>query len=375
VVTVDVEYAIASNIGGGGIGDIAYHEAKALERDGHLQRAYGTVNSSDLQAFDNPLYGYLLEKAVVPFQPFGRPSYGYAIKNKLFDRYVARHLDDPDVFVGWASQCYESLQTANRSGATTFVVRASSHALIQKNLVESEYRKYGIDAPICHPWHTYMDIAEYEEADYILIPSDFVEESFLNMGFERDQLVKIPFGVDTDVFQPADPPDTFRAIFVGQVSLRKGVQYLLPAWAELDIDAELLVVGPVKSNAEFLKERYADNDSIRFLGRRSDVPELMQSSSVFLFPSIEEGSALVTYEAMAAGIPQIVTFNSGSWITDGDEGYVIPSRDTEPIKERVRDLYNDRETAEAMGECARETAKEYSWERHKREFVEACGNL
>jgi glycosyltransferase involved in cell wall biosynthesis len=369
---VDIEYAIASDIGGGGIGNIAYQDAKALERAGHLQQAYGTLNSSDLQTFDRPIYGYLLEKAVVPFQPFARPSYGYAIKNKLFDRYVARHVDDPDVFVGWASQCYESLQTANRTGATTFVVRASSHAVAQKRLVEAEYRKHGIDKSIGHPWHTYMDIAEYEEADYVLIPSDFVEQSFLNMGFDQDQLVKIPFGVDTDTFQPADPPDTFRAIFVGQVSLRKGVQYLLPAWNDLDIDAELLVVGPVKPEAEFLKRRYSDDDSIQFLGRRQDVPKLMQSSSAFLFPSIEEGSALVTYEAMAAGIPQVVTFNSGSWITDGGEGYVIPPCDTEAIKDCVRRLYTNRGLVEAMGNRARETAEEFTWERHGREFIEAC---
>lgn len=369
---MDVAYAIASDIGGGGIGNIAYHEAKALKQNDQLQALYATQNSSDLTV-DTPRYGYLLEKACVPFELFDRPDFGYAIKNKLFDRYVARRLTNPDVFVGWAGQCLSSLRVANRMGATTVVVRASSHALVQKRLVEAEYRKHGIDKPLAHPWHVYMNIAEYEEADYILIPSDFVEESFIDMGFDREQLVKIPFGVDTDTFRPAEPQQTFRAIFVGQISLRKGVQYLLPAWANLDRDdAELLVVGPVRSNAEFLRERYADDDSIRFLGRRSDVPGLMQSSSVFVFPSIEEGSALVTYEAMASGLPQISTVNAGSWITDGEDGYTVPVKNVDVITKRLRDLYDNPGQAAAMGESARETAYDFTWDRHKHEFVETC---
>jgi len=369
---MDAVYAIASDIGGGGIGNIAYHEAKALDRNDQLQTLYATLNSSELTV-DTPLYGYLLEKACVPFEPFGRPDFGYAIKNKLFDRYVAGQLTNPDVFVGWAGQCLSSLRVANRMGATTFVVRASSHALVQKRLVEAEYHKHGIDKPLAHPWHIYMNIAEYEEADYILIPSDFVEQSFIDMGFDREQLVKIPFGVDTDAFRPAESQETFRAIFVGQVSLRKGIQYLLPAWANLDRDdAELLVVGPVRSNAEFLREQYADDDSIRFLGRRSDVPELMQSSSVFVFPSIEEGSALVTYEAMASGLPQISTVNAGSWITDGEEGYIVPVKNVDVITKRLRDLYDNPEQAAAMGKNAREAAYDFTWDRHKHEFVETC---
>jgi glycosyltransferase involved in cell wall biosynthesis len=403
-------YAIARELGGGGIGSIACHQARGLAEAGHLHRAYATGDDSNLDAVEVPPFGlgwaldhaaspfYLpsflqdgLDAAGVPLDVAGslsavseavvperaarylRPSFGFAVKNWGFDRYVASQLDDPDVFVGWAAQCLRSLRRANAAGATTFVVRASSHIDEQKRLVEREYADHGIHRPLTDPWHVEMNRAEYEEADYVIVPSDFVEETFLDRGFDPDRLVKLPFGVDADQFTPGDPPDSFRAVFVGQVSLRKGIQYLLPAWDRLDRpDAELLVVGPVTDDARDVVEPYRDRDEIRFLGRRDDVPDLLADASAFVFPSIEEGSALVTYEAMAAGIPLVVTPNAGAWMTDGEEGFEVPVRDVEAITGRLETLAADPTRAVTMGRAARRRAEKLTWERHRERFAAAC---
>lgn len=277
-------------------------------------------------------------------------------KGIAFDKSVARKLEpaEADLFVGFAGVCFESLQRANELGLTTAVERSSSHIRAQKEILDEEYQKYEQGEATISYQHVNREEKEYDIADYVVTPSKFVQESFLEEGFDEEKVKCVPFGVNTpDIQQVSD--DTTYFIYSGSVTLRKGIQYLLPAWDSLDLpNAELIVTSNIDESARPIVQEYEDDDSIRFLGWVNDLYEWFGKSSVFVFPTLEEGSAMVVYEAMASGLPIITTFNSG-WVgEDGKHGIEVPVRDSKSIAEAIQYMYNNPEERKQMGENARD---------------------
>ena len=153
----------------------------------------------------------------------------------------------------------------------------------------------------------------------------------------------------------------------------KGVQYLLSAWEKLKLgdDAELGLVGEVKRDIKGVLKRFSNLEGLKLWGFRRDIPHLMGKASVFVFPSLDEGSALVTYEAMAAGLPVVTTPNSGSLVRDSLDGYIVPIRDAQSLAERIEFYYKYPQRALEMGRNGRERIAAFSWERYGEELVKA----
>ncbi len=132
----------------------------------------------------------------------------------------------------------------------------------------------------------------------------------------------------------------FRALFVGFVGELKGVRELLTAWSELALPrAELVLVGGADAEGRALLREFAGVH--RWVGQvpRSDVERFYAESDVFVFPSRVEGSALVTYEAMASGLPVITTRTSGSVVRDGLDGHIVPVRDSAALASSIAHLH------------------------------------
>ncbi|MFM6504773.1 MAG: glycosyltransferase family 4 protein, partial [Dolichospermum sp.] len=178
-------------------------------------------------------------------------------------------------------------------------------------------------------WKIERKQREIELADHIFVASSFTKKSLLEIGIQEAKITVIPYGAPVDYFQPRPKKDNcFRALFVGRVSPRKGVHYLLPAWQDLKLDnAELVLVGQNLFPTGWL-EQYKN-----ICRHVPSVPHLLlndyySSANVLVFPSLVEGFALVLLEAMACGIPIITTPNTAGpdIITDGVEGFIIPIR-------------------------------------------------
>jgi len=330
---MEVIYSICSKLAGGGIGDTAYQAVRGISRKGYLKQVIARgrgnieIEKSKVRKIWYP------KRIKLPCLP-ARSWYG--LESFYFDNRVAAILKRVgcDIFHGWNGQCLTSLQEAKRRRTITVVERASAHILTQMKLMREEYETYGIKDEPELPGIIARCLEEYERADYITVPSQFVYDSFLENGFDKDKLLLIPFGVDTERFRPGRKEDKgFRVLFVGRLSLRKGIQYLLEAWNKLDLkNAELLLVGSLSKDVLPLIKRYRGKKSFELRGYLSNPVEVFNSASVFVCPSIEEGSALVTYEAMASGLPVIATVNSGSLVRDGKEGFLIPIRDVEALR-------------------------------------------
>lgn len=293
------------------------------------------------------------------------------LRNELFDRLIERYLDwtETDVFIGYAGACYNSLVQANEAGCTTIVERASSHIRTQAHIVDSEYEKLGLDSPISDDIdkHARRNEREYKEADYVITPSQFAYDSFLDNGVPEENVLLVPFGVDPTAYNPSYvSDDTVRFLFAGNVGFRKGVHYLLRAWDRCTSpNAELVIAGSIEEN-NILKP-YRTDDSVRVLGWTDDIADWYRRSDVFVFPTLEEGSAYVTYEAMASGLPLITTSHSG-WVgIDGEHGVEVPIRDEDALQEAIEYLYSNEETRRSMGQNARKLVEsEYTWDDYGR---------
>jgi glycosyltransferase involved in cell wall biosynthesis len=200
--------------------------------------------------------------------------------------------------------------------------------------------------------------AEYEQADAITVPSEFARQSFIEKGVRGEKIRTIPYGVRLDRFRNSGEPPagTFTVLFAGTVSIRKGLPYLLDAFAKLKCSSKLLLLaGPVEPEMRSLLPRF-DLSKVKLLGRlpQPELAKWMNASHAMVLPSIEDGFGLVMAQAMACGVPVIASENTGGpdLFTDGDEGYVVPVRSSEAIYQRLTQLAENADLQRRMSEAS-----------------------
>ncbi len=366
---MEVIYAVGAPLTKGGIGSLAYQAVKAIDTHNYLKKVI-TIGRSKVELHKDRIVNIFYPKRVK--LPYLDAKRWYYLRNLYFDRRVRNLLKEGcDIFHGWNSQCLYSLKEAKKRGIVTIVERSSSHILTQMELIKEEYRTYGIKLEPELNIVIERCLKEYEIADYISVPSRFVYDSFIKRGFDRKQLILIPLGIDIEKYQPGEKKDKiFRVLFMGQISLRKGAQYLLKAFLELKLkNSELLLVGGIGKDFRKIFEEYRKRIALKHIPWSDDLESICRQSSVFVFPSIEEGSALVNYIAMACGLPVITTFNSGSLVRDGEDGFLVPIRDVEALKEKILYFYERPQEIKAMGTNAREEIENYTWENYGEQLI------
>lgn len=297
---------------------------------------------------------------------------------ELYDRHASWHLRAPgDIFVGLSGCSLHSLRRARRMGAKTVLERGSSHILYQRKILEEEYARFGMKREVVHPRVVERELREYQEADFIAIPSQFVKGTFLQYGIPEEKLIQIPYGVNLHHFYPIPKDDTiFRVIHCANLSLRKGVPYLLQAFSELKMkDAELWLIGGVTDEVRSFLSRFA-SPSIKLKGQlpETELYKYMSQGSVFCLASIEEGLAMVQPMAMACGLPVICTTNTGGadLVREGREGFIVPIRDVEALKEKILYFYEHPEAGRNMGKSARLRVQAgFSWSDYGHKMIAA----
>jgi glycosyltransferase involved in cell wall biosynthesis len=164
---------------------------------------------------------------------------------------------------------------------------------------------------------------------------------------------------------------------VGRVGPRKGVHYLLQAWQQLQLpDAELLLIGI----NEFPEGWLARSKQVfRYVPSvpHSRLNAYYSAASVLVFPSLVEGFGLVLLEAMACGIPVITTPNTAGpdILTDGVEGFIVPIRDVEALKEKLEWCYRHPQALAEMGQAARQKAEQLTWSQYRQKLASRVQEL
>lgn len=216
-------------------------------------------------------------------------------------------------------------------------------------------------------------------ADRILVPSEHIAGWLTRNGTPAERVRVVPYAADTSRFvpRPETPRDASRCtfLFTGGITQRKGIKYVLEAWRKVRRPGwRLQLLGGMPLDTAPLGPY---RDEVEWLGRvgHSEVPAVMAAADVFVFPSLFEGSAVVTYEALACGLPSIVTPAAGSVVRDGIEGVLVPPGESEPIAAAMERLGTDPALRAVMALAARRRAEAFDWPRYQSSLVEVVGEL
>lgn len=297
-------------------------------------------------------------------------------QDNMFDYYVGNALtsiNHLDIFVGWAHYFLHSLAKIKKTGAKIILESGSSHILFQQKLLKEEYKKFGLTAPPIHPKIIEKMLAEYQAADYIMTLSEFSRQSFIQQGINPQKILMGPLGCSNKFFATKSKTNSpvFRAIFVGMLSIRKGILYLLEAWHKAQLPekkSELILVGFLQNEIKQILPKQLIKKNIVFYGpvTKNHLKELYHSSSIFILPSIEDGFGMAASEAMASSLPVILTDGCGisELIKDGEEGFIVPSRNSQALAEKISWLYHHQQDAKVMGEKGYLTIKKHSWDNY-----------
>ena len=278
------------------------------------------------------------------------------IADITFGNYVARNLSDCDLYVGMSGTALQAGKKAHQRGARFICDRGSAHIRIQDQLLREEHYLWGLPFSGIDQRTIAREEAEYEEADLITVPSSFSFRSFVEQGIPAQKLRLLPYGVNISRFKPVTKPDTVRfdILFVGGMSLQKGVQYLVQAYKKINHSAKSLTFVGAPSHAliALLQKRGIWPSDAKVLGHipQTELKNIMSRSHVLVLPSIQDGFGMVMAQAMACGCPIIASQNTGGedLISDGIEGYIVPIRDANVLAERLQQLADHPEVRAAM---------------------------
>jgi glycosyltransferase involved in cell wall biosynthesis len=364
----------------------AFNLAQQLQKKGYLHRLISTYPSFAITKFGidkNFIHsiGYL---EVISRGWYRLPGWLRGDRNlqlwvlKQFDRSVTNYLSpDFDLFVGWSGSNFWSLDRAKELGAKTIIERGSSHMHYQTEILKQEYEIWGLKFTETHPEVYEREIKAYADSDRIAIASFFVKRTFLEQGIPENKLIHVPYGTSLAEFYPVPKEDNiFRVIHCGVLSLRKGVQYLLQAFHELNLpNAELWLVGAINPEIEpFLTKYQSDRIILQGTHPQNQLHWFYSQCSVFCLASIEDGFGMVIPQAMACGLPVIHTTNTGGEdiVRNGIDGFCIPIRDVEALKEKILLFYENPQLREEMGRNALEQSiKTITWDNYGEKIVEA----
>jgi glycosyltransferase involved in cell wall biosynthesis len=211
---------------------------------------------------------------------------------------------------------------------------------------------------------------EWAQADMIVCGSEFVRDSIQQCAGPVERCVVVPYGVDSH-FAPSVRERSghpLRVLTVGQVGLRKGAGCALEVAKALRGKAEFRWVGPVslldKARAEMTR-----HVELTGVVARNAIMKHYAWADVFFLPSICEGSATVTYEAMACGLPIVTTPNTGSTVRDGVDGFIVPIYDSSAMVGRLRQLHDDRTLLTQLGKAAALHSGEFSLAAYQKRFL------
>ena len=205
-------------------------------------------------------------------------------------------------------------------------------------------------------------------SDYIYSCNPIMRACFEGIGVHKDKILDTSYGLSSSailVASSANPrnqsqPPTF--IFVGSIGVRKGVHLLLDYWVKSKLNAKLKLVGTIEEPLMPLVNQYLADERIEHIPFTSDLPSIYKNADVFILPSLEEGSPLVTYTALGAGLPVIVSpMGGGNVIVDGEDGFVIEPHDEAKWVESMRLLAEDAQLRDKLSKKSKQKALNYTW--------------
>lgn len=306
----------------------------------------------------------------IPYRALGRMN-AFILHDLIVARRLRKLADRFDLVHTWPLGALQTLKTAAELGIPTVLERPNAHTRFAYEVVQQECDRLGVVLPLDHE-HAYneevlgREEAEYQAATRLLCPSDFVARTFSERGFAPERLARHQYGFDEALYFPPakrEPAKGLTMVFVGGCAPRKGLHYALDAWLRSGAcrDGTFLVAGAFVPGYEAALSSMLVHPSVRVLGHRKDVAALMRASDLFVLPSLEEGSALVTSEARGSGCVLLVSNATGAMCTHMQDALVHQAGDVEALTKHIRLVNEDRNMLEGMRRRSLEGTPEITW--------------
>ena len=267
----------------------------------------------------------------------------------------------------WPGAPIELLHQLKAAGAIVVREMINTHEGTARRILDAEYSRLGILAN-----HRLTDESVQREqdhlklADYIVSPSDGVDESLREWGFSGERVIRSTFGWSPGDFAGTARADLegqgIKAVFVGRVGIRKGIHLALAAWARAEIRGTLFVVGGEDADVAPLLAPYRDRPDVRFVPYTRDLASVYRAADFMFFPTLEEGAPLVCYQASGCGLPVLTSpMGRGRLVEHGTSGFIVDPHDEEGTVAHLRTLAGDADLRRSFGEQARQRAAKFDW--------------
>ena len=347
-----------------GICHACYHLLKGMQVDGHDIKLKGIASEAFSEAgFYSDIF----------------PKWSKSIVYKLLSNdnvmrvaessFVNSLQKDVDIAYLWPAVSVNAYKKIKNSGYKIIYEGVNTHEAYSKAILDAEYSN--LKLPSAHEITAAKVINESTKialADYVYSCSPIMTVSMLTNGVPQSKILQTSYGLSSSAilnipyrFDKINKQPTF--IFVGSISVRKGVHLLLKYWAKANLNAKLKLVGTIEDALKPLVSSYLSDTRIEHIPFTSDLPSIYTAADVFILPSLEEGSPLVTYLALGASLPVIVSpMGGGGIITDAEDGFVIEPHDESKWVESMRQLAESDDLRHKLSKNSKQKATHYVWD-------------
>lgn len=341
--------------------------ARLLGPDALLNRRADGIDSKKASEYPWPLLAHHFRSRLL-----SHCANDWVQANSRFDRWVARHLKQSEstVFVGVETCTAESFAVAQERGMMRILDCPQVHPKFLENVLTKAAAGLGLQKidPVDSEEMLRRKQTEFDLADYLLTISPVHTRSFTETGVPRERVVEIPLWADPLVWYPSKTMrcrtiQPLRVLFVGSITLRKGIPYLLKACQCLDDSIHLTLVGSPSGGMDDILELFRGCYEIIPPMTKSQLRSYYWNADLLVLPSLVDSFGFVAMEAMACGLPVIVTENCG--VPVPDSSWRVPIMDSDAIARRLNLYAEDRDLCREHGLSAAEFARQFTPERYR----------
>jgi glycosyltransferase involved in cell wall biosynthesis len=319
-------------------------------------------------------YFELVREVLDKVLPARYSEYLLYFRDRMHDLWVSRKIknDQYGLVIGYEECCYKTFKEAKKKGLTTVLDLAQIHyrEISKISSAHPVFGKIYVNKKLRERINSIKQ-KELSLSDYIICLSTFARDSLINNGLPAEKIFIANLGFDPSKFIPKKEysvSEKLKLVYAGTLTKRKGLDLLIDAMDELSSIAELILIGPMGDAGTLITLNTHKFTWFPYL-EQEEMNKIFNSSDVFVFPSYLDSWAMVVIEAMACGLPVIISNQTGSKdAVTTENGFIVPAGNKIAFINKVKYFYENRQELSAMGKKSRNIAEKYDWDQYYTEI-------